>query len=214
MGFFKENKWKIVAGLIIIATLIGGFFIGDNYEDVKAPAVVLQEEEKLEEPLEKNESEPQKNNSEATKTEIENVESKPVEVEEPEEKQVVCALVVECKTVLENMDKLKAEKKDLIPDDGIIFSKTVAFKEGDSAFDVLKREMNKAKIHLEFNYTPAYNSTYVEGINNLYQFDCGEMSGWLYKINGEILNKASSSYTVKENDRVEFVYTCAFGDVK
>ena len=29
-----------------------------------------------------------------------------------------------------------------------------------------------------------YNSYYVEGIGNLYEFDCGSESGWMYKVNG------------------------------
>ena len=27
----------------------------------------------------------------------------------------------------------------------------------------------------EFEVTPVYNSNYIEGINNLYEFDCGEL---------------------------------------
>ena len=39
------------------------------------------------------------------------------------------------------------------------------------------REMKKAKIHMEFRNTPIYNSAYIMGINNLYEFDVGELSG-------------------------------------
>ena len=40
--------------------------------------------------------------------------------------------------------------------------------------------MKKNKIHMEFENTPLYNSAYVEDIANLYEFDCGELSGWMY----------------------------------
>lgn len=45
-------------------------------------------------------------------------------------------------------------------------------------FDVLLREMKKNKIHMEFSMTPIYNSNYIEGINNLYEFDAGELQ-WM-----------------------------------
>ncbi len=49
-------------------------------------------------------------------------------------------------------------------------------------FNVLQREMKKAGIQMEFENTPMYNSAYIEGINNLYEFDVGELSGWMYKV--------------------------------
>lgn len=123
-----------------------------------------------------------------------------------------CVLTVKCDKVLENMDKLKIEKKGLIPKDGIIFSKTVAFKEGDSAFDILKEEMEKEKIHFEFNTITGTTSKYIEGINNLYQFDCGDMSGWLYYINNQSPSVACSDYMVKAGDSIVFDYSCDFSE--
>ena len=43
-------------------------------------------------------------------------------------------------------------------------------------------------------YTPLYKSYYVEGINQLYEFDCGKNSGWMYSVNGEYPNYGASSY--------------------
>lgn len=53
----------------------------------------------------------------------------------------------------------------------------VEFTEGESVHDVLQRVCKEAGIQMESSFTPAYNSAYVEGINNLYEFDCGELSG-------------------------------------
>ena len=33
------------------------------------------------------------------------------------------------------------------------------------------------KIHMESSFTPVYNSAYIEGIHNLYEFDVGKLSG-------------------------------------
>ncbi len=143
-------------------------------------------------------------------------EGKPVPIE-PEKTEITdveryCTLSIRCDTILDNMDWLNPEKKELVPEDGVIFAtKEVKFYEGESVFNLLLREMKKAKIHMEFTNTPIYNSAYIEGINNLYEFDCGELSGWMYKVNGWFPNYGCSRYGLKEGDVVEWVYTCDLG---
>ena len=123
-----------------------------------------------------------------------------------------CTLSVRCDTILDNMDWLNPEKVELVPEDGVIFPATeVTFYEGENVFNVLQREMKKAKIHMEFSDTPMYNSAYIEGINNLYEFDCGEQSGWMYSVNSWFPNYGCSRYQLKEGDVVEWVYTCTLG---
>ncbi len=143
-------------------------------------------------------------------------EGKPVPIE-PEnivitDKEMTCVLSVRCDTILENIDWLDSEKVELVPEDGVIFKKqTVTFYEGESVFNILLREMKKNKIHMEFVNTPIYNSVYIEGINNLYEFDCGELSGWVYKVNEWFPNYGCSRYQLKQDDVVEWVYTCDLG---
>ena len=43
---------------------------------------------------------------------------------------------------------------------------------------------------------------YIEGINNLYEFDCGEQSGWMYSVNGWFPNYGCSRYQLKDGDVV------------
>ena len=64
---------------------------------------------------------------------------------------------------------------------------------------------------MEFVNTPIYNSAYIEGINNLYEFDAGELSGWMYCVNGEFPNYGSSGYKVKPGDKIEWHYSCDLG---
>lgn len=126
-----------------------------------------------------------------------------------EDVKTACTLTVSCEEILSHMDKLNPDKVDLVPSNGMIFSSSnVGFKDGESVFDVLQREMRENKIHMEFVNTPSTNSAYIEGINNLYEFDCGERSGWMYKVNGEYPNVGCSQYKLKPGDVVEFVYTC------
>ena len=120
-----------------------------------------------------------------------------------------CTLSVTCEALLENMGKLKEEKRQIVPEDGIIFkSQTVEFFEGESVFDVMLREMKKNKIHFEFVKTPLYDSAYIEGVGNLYEFDCGRHSGWMYRVNGESPTYGCSHYILKNGDKIEFYYTC------
>ena len=114
---------------------------------------------------------------------------------------------ISCATILENLDRLNAEKADLIPADGVLLAPTaVEFTEGESVFDVLKRVCRENKIHMEFSETPVYQSAYIEGIGNLYEFDCGEGSGWMYR-EREFPNYGCSRYTLADGDTVEWVYT-------
>lgn len=129
-------------------------------------------------------------------------------VEKAEEKKNLCTLTVRCDEILKNMDKLNPEKKELIPDNGIIFSGEVEINDGESVFDVLLREMKARKIHMEFVNTPATNSAYIKGINNIYEFDCGGFSGWTYTVNGEMQNVGCSQCYPKPGDTIEWKYTC------
>lgn len=123
-----------------------------------------------------------------------------------------CTLSVRCDTILNNMSQLDPKKVELVPSDGVIFPETkVTFYEGESVFNVLQREMRRAKIHMEFVHTPMYNSAYIEGIHNLYEFDCGELSGWMYKVNDWFPNYGSSRYQLKDGDVIAWVYTCDLG---
>lgn len=139
---------------------------------------------------------------------------KPVEPQEAKinDRELTCTLSISCSTILDNMEDLDPEKVELIPEDGVIFAaKEVVFKEGESVFDVLKRETKENKIHMEFEDTPMYNSAYIEGIHNLYEFDCGNLSGWMYKVNDWFPNYGCSRYQLKDGDVVEWVYTCDLG---
>ena len=144
-------------------------------------------------------------------------EGKPQPVE-PQDKEVTdntlkCTISISCATVLDNMDMLDKSKKEIIPDDGWVLKPvTVTFNEGESVFDVLKQACKDNKIHLEFSFTPIYNSAYIEGINNLYEFDCGSLSGWMYEVNDWFPNYGCSRYEVKNGDVIEWQYTCNLGE--
>lgn len=144
-------------------------------------------------------------------------EGKPLPVE-PEDQEVdkkktyTCTFSIECSTILNNLKDLDPDKRELVPSNGVILAPTkVTFYEGESVFDVLQRVCKEKGIHLESSWTPIYNSAYIEGIHNLYEFDCGELSGWMYRVNGWYPNYGCSRYQLVDGEKVEFRYTCDLG---
>ena len=144
-------------------------------------------------------------------------EGKPLPVE-PEDQEVdkkktyTCTFSIECSTILNNLKDLDPDKRELVPSNGVILAPTkVTFYEGESVFDVLQRVCKEKGIHMESSWTPIYNSAYIEGIHNLYEFDCGELSGWMYRVNGWYPNYGCSRYQLVDGEKVEFRYTCDLG---
>ena len=145
-------------------------------------------------------------------------EGKPLPVE-PEnqvinnQKTYTCTFSIECSTILNNLKDLVPDKLELIPSNGVILEPiTVTFYEGESVFDVLQRVCKENDIHMESSWTPIYNSAYIEGIHNLYEFDCGALSGWMYRVNGWYPNYGCSRYQLKDGETVEWRYTCDLGN--
>lgn len=130
-----------------------------------------------------------------------------------EEEVLTCTIQINCSTILDNMDILDPGKEKYVPENGIIMSTSkVEFVKGETVFDVLKRACEQARIPVEYEWTVEYGGYYVQGINNLYEFDCGRKSGWLYKVNGWYPNYGSSNYEVEKDDVIIWNYTCKLGN--
>ena len=145
-------------------------------------------------------------------------EGKPMPVE-PEDQEInngktyTCTFSIECSTILNNLEQLDPDKRELVPSNGVILAPTkVTFHAGESVFDVLQRVCKEKGIHMESSWTPVYNSAYIEGIHNLYEFDCGELSGWMYRVNGWYPNYGCSRYQLADGEVVEWRYTCDLGN--
>lgn len=139
---------------------------------------------------------------------------KPTEPQDAVTKESVytCTVSISCATVLQNMERCDPSKRELIPADGWILAPvTVSFEEGESAFDMLLRVCRENGIHMEYSEAPLYNSAYIKGIQNLYEFDVGPLSGWMYEVNGWFPNYGCSRYPLCDGDTVRLVYSCDYG---
>lgn len=123
---------------------------------------------------------------------------------------------IRCDTVLQNYDELdKVLQSDkYVPQNGVILPETeYVLRPGDTVFDILDRAVRYNKIQMEYQGADknSYGSVYVQGINYLYEFSCGPLSGWMYQVNGEFPNYGCSKYKLKDGDRIAWVYTCDLG---
>ena len=137
----------------------------------------------------------------------------PTTTEQPSEDTVyTCTISINCSNILSNWDIFDKTKASCVPSDGwILREMTVEFKKGQTVFDVLKNVTRTRAIQMEYSFTALYGSYYIEGINNLYEFDCGELSGWEYCVNGKFPAFGCSKYVLKDGDKIEWKYTCDLG---
>lgn len=120
-----------------------------------------------------------------------------------------CTIEIRCDSILSNMGDLAPGLDVYVPASGVILPTTqAAFEPGETVFDVLKRVCGERGIQLEYNWTPLYESYYVEGLNNLYEFSCGSESGWMFQVNGWFPNYGCSSYKLQQGDVIVWCYTC------
>ena len=96
-----------------------------------------------------------------------------------------------------------------IPDGGVILPETeIGINSGDTVYDVLERAGKKFGISFDTKGAP---SVYVSGISNIYEFDFGDLSGWLYFVNGESPSLSCAEYILSDGDSIEWRYTVDLG---
>jgi len=138
----------------------------------------------------------------------------PVEPEDEiaDDGSFIVTLEIRVDMLLPNMHLLNSDKHELVPDNGVIFPRTeVTAYEGESVFNVLQRETRRHRIHMASRFTPVLNSAYIEAINNIYEFDAGSLSGWVYSVNGWFPNFGSSRYQLSPGDVIEWHFSLDLG---
>ncbi len=125
-------------------------------------------------------------------------------------------LSIECGTILDNWDDLDPALRyeKYVPSDGIILERTeYVLRPKDTVYDILDRAVRYNKIQMEYQGANenSFGSVYIQGINYLYEFSCGPLSGWMYRVNGEFPNYGCSKYELKDGDVIEWIYTCDLG---
>ena len=177
---------------------------GDSSEKPKPSNNEKPKPSNNEKPKPSNNEKPKPSNS-STKPKPENNQT----ITSPKPKNKTVTIAISCKTAINNGLNKKPGFSHL-PSNGIILQNMkVEFNEGDTVFDILVKVTRKKGIHME--YRGSGSNTYIEGINNLYEFDGGSNSGWMYSVNGVYPNYGVGAYKVKSSDVIKFNYTCNLG---
>lgn len=94
-----------------------------------------------------------------------------------------------------------------IPADGVILQETAfPLAAGDTVLDVLTRAAKAHGLRMDVS-----GSGYVAGIQYLYEFDYGDLSGWMYQVNGEMASVGCNQYILQDGDTITWRYTRSMG---
>ena len=114
-------------------------------------------------------------------------------------------------TISIRCDKISGKtSSENIPFDGLILSETeVEIEEGETVFDVLSQCSQKFNIPVD--NSGSKKRAYISGINSLYEFDFGDLSGWVYRVNGEIPSVGCGEFVLSPGDEIEWIYSLDLG---
>lgn len=189
-----------------------------NEKDVKKKKVKKKEKkvEKSEKQIEKEETDssdnevkkdPDKKNSDKNS---EDKNPKKSTETKTEDEYITVTIQIRCDNLVGNVEDKSIAS--YVPSSGVILGKTkYRCKKDSSVYDVLYAVCRNNNIQIESQYTPVYDSQYVEALNHIYEFDGGPESGWMYRVNGNYPDYGCSSYKLKDGDNIVWAYTCNLG---
>lgn len=117
-------------------------------------------------------------------------------------------MTIRCDTIVDKSDS------EFVPDDGIVLDVTeFEIEEGDTVFDILNEAAQTYSIHVENTGSAAnaHGMVYIAAINHIYEFEYGDLSGWVYHVNGISPSRGCGDYVLSDGDKIEWLYTCEIG---
>ncbi len=100
---------------------------------------------------------------------------------------------------------------DYVPQNGVILSSgEYDIHNDDTVYSLLSRIAKIEKIQIDSSKTGS--GVYVSGIGGIYEFDFGELSGWIYKVNGKVPSLSASEFKLSDGDVVVWYYTKNLGN--
>lgn len=122
---------------------------------------------------------------------------------------LTCTITIRCDSLRKHWDSLSDKVKAKMPENGLFLKKTtVNITASDTVYSILQKVCKAKNIALDAEYSTMFSTEYIRGIGYLYEKEAGDMSGWLYRVNGKLPNYGASNYSVKAGDHIEWLYTC------
>lgn len=115
---------------------------------------------------------------------------------------------IRCDTIVGKTDS------EYVPADGVILDNAeFSISEGDTVFDVLTDAAKTYGIQVENSGGAgnAHGNVYISGINYLYELEYGDLSGWIYHVNGVSPSVNCGEYVLSDGDVIDWLYTCELG---
>lgn len=114
-------------------------------------------------------------------------------------------LTICCDTLLGKSDAAH------IPSDGVILQTVeLPIREGDTVYDILCDAAQTYRIQVDNRGSDTM--AYIAGIAYLYEFDFGDLSGWVYSVNGVSASVGCGEYVLSDGDSIRWDYTCDLGN--
>ena len=100
---------------------------------------------------------------------------------------------------------------DTVPEEKRVILDTTEFSiaKGDTVFTILTEAARKHGIHLEYSGTETM--AYIKGMDHLYEMQHGDLSGWIYHVNGKSHSLGCSEYVLQDGDVIVWHYSCELG---
>lgn len=124
--------------------------------------------------------------------------------EDPAAPTISCTVSVTCQD-LSLVEQLQKEGITL-DQDGVLLSSTISVGEGETILDALEQVTEEKSLTVETQGTPAY----VTAIGGLAAGEHGDMSGWTYTVNGEMVMESCDVQTVQEGDEILWAYVTSW----
>ena len=97
-----------------------------------------------------------------------------------------------------------------VPADGTVLAEmTFALAEGESVFDILEQASRKYRVHIDREGSEKI--AYIRGIAYIYELEYGDLSGWIYRVNGESPSVGCGNYILSDGDRIVWHYSLEQG---
>ena len=122
-------------------------------------------------------------------------------------------LLISAENATYNRDILSQTARDVVPTDGIILNElSFDVYEKESCYQAIKRVLQDMKMQVEFVGDQDSPSAYIKGLNNLYEKDAGDQSGWFYSVNNVLPSVGMNHYYLKDGDSVRIDYSLNYGE--
>lgn len=125
------------------------------------------------------------------------------------ESTVTVTMSVSCATVAGE------GKEEIAPSDGVILPETrFTLPSGATVYDCLIAAVKEKGLRVDdsSNTLTDHSMAYIAGINGLYEFDYGDLSGWMYAVNGEFADRGCGEYALNDGDVITWEYTRSLGE--